>query len=63
MIEELKEIGEVETIEEDDYAVVAKGLVMSTNFRAFFDLLEFDEEAKMQAAISIAEIAKNMGAV
>ncbi|KAF7815378.1 lysM domain receptor-like kinase 3 isoform X1 [Senna tora] len=60
-IEGVEEIEEVNFIEEDDHVIVAKGLVKSTNFRAFFDLLEFDEEAKTQAALSIAEIAKNMG--
>ncbi|KAF7842063.1 reverse transcriptase [Senna tora] len=54
--------GNIELPKEDnDNVVVAKGLAKSTNFRAFFDLLEFDEDAKAQAALSIVEIAQNVG--
>ncbi|KAF7839558.1 reverse transcriptase [Senna tora] len=60
-IDKPKEVEVIQPQEDNDNVVVAKGLAKSTNFRAFFDLLEFDEDAKAQAALSIVEIAQNIG--
>ncbi|KAF7807342.1 Retrotransposon, unclassified-like protein [Senna tora] len=60
-IDEPREVEVIQSQEDNDNIVVAKGLAKSTNFRAFFDLLKFDEDAKAQAALSIVEIAQNMG--
>ncbi|KAF7826492.1 reverse transcriptase [Senna tora] len=60
-IDEPREVEVIQPQEDNDNVVVAKGLAKSTNFRAFFDLLELDEDAKAQAALSIVEIAQNIG--
>ncbi|KAF7839291.1 reverse transcriptase [Senna tora] len=60
-IDEPREVEAIQPQEDNDNVVVARGLAKSTNFKAFFDLLEFDEDAKAQATLSIVEIAQNIG--
>lgn len=57
-IEVAREIEIVEHEKENDHVIVAKGPIKSINFKAFFNLLEFEEEAKARVAFSIAERAR-----